>query len=150
MDLTCTKCKGTGELVFGGWARADGSTYPESRHKCSSCCGTGQFAPIDEKAILEAIMATKGKNKGKIRASMSSSDGFRKRGDATIPRAYYVWRIARFHGGVDVTMPIMADTLISGDPCKKELDALADKVAKEQFGSNMRAAIRWGRALGAL
>jgi hypothetical protein len=30
----------------------------------------------------------------------------------------------------------------------EELDVLADALAREYYGSDMRAAVRWGRALG--
>jgi len=65
-------------------------------------------------------------------------------------RAYYVWRMARFHGGADVTMPVVASVLRGNDPFVKELDALAELVAKKVFGTDMAAALRWGSALGFL
>ena len=97
--------------------------------------------------IRGLIMANQGKNKGKIRASMVSP--LRKEG-VVKNRAYYVWRMARFHGGVDVTMPMAASFCVYGDPYVEELEAIADEVARENFGSNMEAAKRWGRALGML
>jgi hypothetical protein len=112
---------------------------------CRSCEGSGAFAEFSEDAIRKLIMAGQGKNKGKLRASMVSplrKDGVEKN------RAYYVWRMARFHGGVDVTMPMMAGFCVMGDPYRDELDALADKVSKENFGSDLRGAMRWGRAFG--
>jgi hypothetical protein len=63
-------------------------------------------------------------------------------------RAYYVWRMARFHGGADMCMPMMAQIRCSGDPYLPELDSLADAVAKVAYGSNMRAAQRWAPLLG--
>ena len=58
--------------------------------------------------------------------------------------AYYVWRMARFHGGVDVTMPIMASLFAPKDKVLlATLDTLADVIAKESFGTNMAAARRW-------
>jgi hypothetical protein len=65
-------------------------------------------------------------------------------------RAYYVWRMARFHGGVDTTIPFTASVRTHADPWVAELDAMADKVAEDQFGSNLQAAARWGRAFGVL
>lgn len=47
-----------------------------------------------------------------------------------------------------MTMPMMADLFVRGDPFKAELDKLADSVAKEQFGTDLAAAARWGRAFG--
>ena len=53
-------------------------------------------------------------------------------------RAYYVWRMARFHGGADMTMPVMAGMNASGEPCKETLDKLADTMAREAFGTDLR------------
>lgn len=131
----CKRCHGVGKY-----------SYPnEQLQDCLYCNATGIFEPVDESQILALIIATRGKNKDKLRGSMTSpirSDGVLKN------RAYYVWRMARFHGGVDITMPVMASTCINNDPYRDELDLLADKVAVLSFGSNMRASYRWGRALG--
>jgi hypothetical protein len=135
----CERCDGKGqrELFY----------KPGVIEECNACEGTGVFAEVDESAILELILAKQGKNKGKLRASMTSplkKDGILKN------RAYYVWRMARFHGGVDMTMPVMAGYCVSGDPYTSELDDLSDKVARESLGSDLRGAMRWGRALGML
>jgi hypothetical protein len=58
--------------------------------------------------------------------------------------------MARFHGGADMTMPVCASMDVYGDPYRAELDAIADRVAKEIFGSDLRAARRWDSALGLL
>lgn len=134
---SCTRCEGKGqrEVYF----------KPGVMEECSCCKGAGTFGEVDESAITGLILATQGKNKGKLRSSMVSplrKDGVLKN------RAYYVWRMARFHGGVDTTMPVMAGFCVAGDPYVKELDILSDKVAKDSFGSDLRGAMRWGRALG--
>jgi hypothetical protein len=132
----CKRCEGTGSADFLGKTEV-----------CRYCNGTGVFAEVDTSEILSLILASKGKNKGKLRTSMSSplrSEGVVKN------RAYYVWRMARFHGGVDTTMPVMAGMCVRNDPYADELDLLADKVAVDSFGSNMAAAYRWGRAFGML
>jgi len=128
----CKRCKGKGicEPCFEG----------DTRTKCHACGATGFFIAPDETEIRALITATRGKNKGKLKTGMNSFK--------TPARAYYVWRMARFHGGADTTMPIMAGVLNRSDPFEPELDALADVIAKESFGSNMAAALRWGRALG--
>ena len=128
----CERCKGSGirEPMFAG----------DTRSKCRPCDGAGTFQAPNEAEIRAAIIATRGKNKGKLRSSYSSFKN--------PPRAYYVWRLARFHGGADVTMPVMADVLNGGDPFKAELDTLADTIARESFGTDLAAAFRWGRALG--
>jgi hypothetical protein len=116
----CKRCNGTGR-----------SKYDDA--ECHACDGRGTFGPPDEQAIRTAVRGRKG-----LRSSPRGLDD----------RAYYVWRMARFHGGADMTMPVMAALLIDGDPYQEELDALADALAREYFGSDMRAALRWGRALG--
>lgn len=117
----CNSCKGVGHTEF----------YPNE--PCFVCKGSGTMPEPDVPAILAAIKGRKG-----LRTAKPKNDN----------RAYYVWRMARFHGGVDVTMPIWAETLIHGDPWVKELAALADAVAKHYFGTHMAAATRWAGILG--
>lgn len=129
---SCTVCKGTGK-----------ASYDETR-ACYSCEGRGNFPPVNKDAILAAITATKGKNKGKLRAAFPSPYGPNNTLEAR--RAYFVWRLSRFHGGKDMTMPITAETINRGDPYIKELDLIADEVAKANFGTDLAAARVWGRA----
>lgn len=133
----CPRCQGTGEVV-------DAFSEEGLMRQCLNCKGACTYTGFDATKLLAAIIATRGKNKGKIRASMTSTFS----DDQNARRAYYVWRLARFHGGVDTTMPMVADLALGSDPFKPELDKLVDEVAKQQFGSNMRAALVWGRALG--
>lgn len=119
---TCESCKGTGQHPFG-W-----------RPNCSSCGGSGTFCEPDRDVIWLAIRGRKGL------VSKRPKDG----------RAYYVWRMARFHGGLDTTMPVMASLEIHGDPWRPELDKLADEAAKTFCGTDLAAAKRWGRALGVI
>lgn len=125
----CPHCEGKGYTI---WTWSD---RPDENHKCYDCDGTGFFHPIDVPAIMAAIKGRKG-----LRSSRPSRD----KGH----RAYYVWRMARFHGGVDVTMPFMASLDCGNDPFRAELDAIADHVAKAVFGTDLAAAYRWGSALG--
>jgi len=122
------------------------STHVEgfADRKCYSCDGKGTFEAFDNAAILTAI---KGRKEGTIKSSMVS---YAKPNEDKVfhSRCYYVWRLARFHGGVDMTMPVMASVFTQGDPFIAELDTLSDAVAQTCFGSNMKAAYRWGRALG--
>lgn len=64
-------------------------------------------------------------------------------------RAYYVWRMARFHGGVDCKMPVAAFTLCKDDPALEELEAMAVELAEKNFGTSNGAALVW-HALGAI
>jgi hypothetical protein len=63
-------------------------------------------------------------------------------------RAYYVWRMARFHGGADVTMPMTASLAVAGDPYVPYLDVVADKVAEAVYGTARAGSIRWAGAMG--
>lgn len=138
----CKVCNGEKVVHSKGFVSLEGTVYPDSTRPCISCKGVGTFLEPNETKILERIMATKGKNKGKLRASMTSNFS-----DSEEARAYYVWRLARFHGGKDMTMPVMADLAVRGDPYKAELDKLADSVAKAAFGTDLAATARWMRAL---
>lgn len=128
----CNSCKATGLHIREAFSH-NGTTYPESRRPCYTCNGAGTMPAPCEATIRAAI---KGRKPGSIRSARPKDR-----------RAYYVWRMARFHGGVDVTLPVMAAMNIGGDPWVKELDALADKVAREAFGSDLRGAMRWHRAM---
>lgn len=133
----CERCKGTKIIHSPGFAG-----YPATDKPCTYC-QDGYFPPIDLDALVLAIVASKGKNKGKLKSSMTSVFG-----DIAGSRAYYVWRLARFHGGKDMTMPMMADLGVRSDPFRKELDLLADVVAKAEFGTDLAAAMRWKGLLG--
>jgi hypothetical protein len=139
----CISCKGTGKTFMSGFTALNGEVYQDTYYVCASCKGTGNFPEVDKEYILNRITASRGKNKGKLRASMSSN--FQDKIEA---RAYYVWRIARFHGGVDTTLPMTADLGVRGDPYKIELDHLAEQVAINNFGTDLAGTLRWGRALG--
>lgn len=138
----CDRCKGAGR-THNQWAKDYGHEGPEGR-PCSCCKGTGTFPGLDVSALLDALFTKRGKTR-QFRKSYTSSKGF---SDVHEARIYYVWRLTRFHGGADVTMPMTADLLTRADPFKKELDKLADLLAKKVFGTDMAAACRWGKALG--
>ncbi len=143
----CTRCNGSGSVTYQGFTTLNGEVVPDRTNTCSCCNGEGFFPPIDQSGIVQAIVATRGKNKGSIRAAMVSP--LRKDGPEAA-RAYYVWRLARFHGGKDMTMPVAADMVVRGDPFKKELDSLAETCAKAFFGTDLAAALRWAKVFGIL
>lgn len=128
--LPCKRCNGTGREKY---------SWEEFDRECSRCGGTGIFKnPIDDfGAMLKLMTGRKG-----IRTSFP----FEMQGKN--PRAYFIWRMARFHGGKDVCMPVMADMRISGDPYEDLLDHMASELAKKAFGTDMAAAYRWFNALG--
>lgn len=151
----CGRCKGAGFNVTPAqeeFSYTDSTTgrtthyaaTPEKTQKCTYCDGRGDFPSIDIDMLLTAIKGRKGLRS----AAPKPRDGSRGYGDLHDHRAYYVWRLARFHGGEDVTMPMTVTMLIHHDPFQKELDAIADRVAKAAFGTDLAAAHRWGRALG--
>ena len=125
-----------------------GKFYPETQRQCSTCLGRGTMSEPDYQAIFEAVTTTRGaKGSRRFRQSpptawTKSSLGIENR------RAYYVWRLARFHGGADVTMPIGAMTFAGKDAWLPELDRYASELAKKVFGTDLAAAHRWHNALG--
>lgn len=110
------------------------TNYPRTERPCLSCNGRGNFPALDCDAIAKAI---KGRDPRKL-CSKRPVDA----------RAYYVWRMARFHGGADVTMPMGASMDVRNDPFRVELDTMADTVARMVFKTDLAGAHRWGRVLG--
>lgn len=139
----CQRCKGEGR-THNAWAKENGYEGPEGK-LCLPCKGSGQFEGLEVDAIVERIFLTKGGKKSLRKSFASKGNRFENRLEG---RAYFVWRLARFHGGADVTMPITADVIAESDPFKPELNVMANEVAKMAFGTDMAAAYRWGRALG--
>jgi len=132
-SLNCTKCNGTGiRKALEGFS--PDSSLGRDR-ECYSCRGNKTFLKPNLDLILEAVKGRKGLRTAKPKDNK---------------RAAYVWRMARFHGGVDMRMPIMAQLDIEGDPYVKVLDSMADALAKQHFGSDLVAAYRWGTALGVI
>lgn len=130
----CKQCDGTGR---------DKSEW-RLGSVCLYCYGAGSFPRPDLKALVEAVTTSKA-GRRRFRASRPKREQ-----SIAANRAYYVWRLARFHGGADVTMPIVAGVLNGSDPWIDSLDVIAEAVAKQAFGTDMAAANRWGRALGYL
>ena len=128
----CKRCNGKGSYDYFGEERT-----------CSRCGGRGTFDEPDYAAIFKAVTTSRGAAKGRRRfraGKPPAADGD--------PRVYFVWRLARFHGGADVTMPVWAMTLNDGDPYEPELDAFASDLARRVFGTDLAAAYRWAGALG--
>ncbi len=118
----CTRCHGSG-------TQAD-YRDPAKTQPCFRCEGRGTFPGLDVQAIAELISAGKGDAKRFRKSWPSKLNPWRSK-DVTVRRAYYVWRLARFHGGADVTLPMTASTIIGGDPMRSVLDQLSDIVAKK-------------------
>lgn len=120
----CPSCSGTGQ----------GRLRP-----CSMCAATGSIT-IDPDAIWDACMNSR---TGKFRASSP------KRPDqGGVYGASFVWRMVRFHAGLDMSMPVgvMWDYPRS---VHDSLHTLADWLAWEVAGErSLTGALRWGKALG--
>ena len=125
---TCPDCKG---------AATDRRGRP-----CATCAGQARVT-IDPDAIRRAIRSTQGPNRYHLRQSncgMRSTFG-----------AQYVWRMARFHGGADTTMPVMCFYSIGvygligpeAQAVLDLLDPLADEAAFEEYGTDTAAAQQW-------
>lgn len=132
----CQRCNGTGETRD--------ILNKDAMRQCRRCAGGKLFPAINLRDVMDRILAKQGKNKGKLRASMVSPFP----GTLEEQRAYFVWRLARFHGGRDMTMPIMAETSVDGDPFHKELDQIASVVARIFFRTDRAALMMWGKAFG--
>lgn len=143
VEATCTHCNGEKRRSYdlGGKTR----TYD-----CLSCGQRGTFPGVDIDAILAAICSKRTNAAGirTFRRSWPSKQSPWRTDDPQVKRAYYVWRLARFHGGADVTMPVTASCAINGDPHRDLLDFLATLVAKRVFGTDRAAMYRWGNLLG--
>jgi hypothetical protein len=114
---------------------------------CDECKATGKIAKPDFDAIFETI--TKGKKGETKRSFRNSKPNFlNTMKNLAEGRAYFVWRLARFHGGADVTMPVIAEMCCHYDPYEPELNLFSEHIAKAAFGTNMAAAYRWANALG--
>lgn len=138
--LPCKDCHGSGKHM---------ATYmtPPREYACSHCQGKGSFDRPDSAALIAAITTSRGAAEGKrrlLKAFPKKLDHY-KGGFAA--RAYYIWRLARFHGGADVCLPMVADMLNRGDPYLPVLDVIAEHVARGAFGTDMAAAYRWSGSL---
>jgi hypothetical protein len=121
----CARCKGVGQCE---------SPLPnEGMRECYACRGAGQFPEPEWRRMVEEIRTRKG-----VRTK-PPKDSFR---DLYGRRVYALWRFVRFHAGIDVTMPMMAGSMIGSDPWFEEINALAEEFARRV----LRVARSAGRA----
>lgn len=136
----CLTCKGT--MKVASW-RGEGTQEP-----CRTCSGTGSFEEPDYRTLLASLFTRRGGGgTWRFRASFPSANRFT---DLAVGRSYYLWRMIRFHGGVDVTLPMTAAMVTRGDPWVTELDAVARGAAERIFGTCAAGTTRWQTALGCL
>lgn len=136
--LPCKRCNGAGHTLSKGFSFTREETgkrvsYPSKWQTCHDCDGKGWFHAPDPRQLLTAV---KGRKPGTLRS---------KRPDSA--REYYLWRLARFHGGKDVCLPMGAEMEVGGDPYKELIDELAKQLAKHLFGSGNVGMARWQQAI---
>jgi hypothetical protein len=133
----CKQCKGDGYLLSEGYKFTgdDGieKVRPSQWKRCFDCDGAGWFHAPDLEAIVKAVQ-------GRKPCTLRS-----KRPDDAVP--YFVWRMARFHSGKDVCMPMGATMELGGNPYMELLDELARIIAERWFGSGNVGRARWQQAM---
>jgi len=123
--LNCTRCDGVGEVDH--WRR-DGTKV-----SCTCCGGRGIFERPD---LVELCRAIKGRKPCTVRSKRPEE-----------PRAWFLWRMVRFHTGKDVTLPMTASIAIEGDPFKPTLDVAARMIAAKFTGQESIGSARWRHAM---
>jgi hypothetical protein len=129
--LPCTRCEGTG--IRKPIVDTEGDVYIPAR-PCVACEGLQTFNAPNVTDLLKLV---KGRKPGKLRSKRPEN-----------PRAYFIWRYARFHGGQDVTLPMQANFEVMGDPFIPLLEAVAERVAQHVYGTDMAGSLRWAHAMG--
>lgn len=132
-SLPCRRCNGSKLTIHEAWTAMDGRNFPRREQPCLWCDGVGIFEKPD---IIELTKAIKGRKPGKLRS---------KRPDDT--RAYFIWRMVRFHTGDDVCLPMMAQMDISADPYRELLEVVAEEVAAHLTGHTSAGRARWQAAM---
>lgn len=139
----CGRCKGTG--INKGYAYG---IHSQPDRVCYVCNGKKVLPGFDPLPLVKGCFVLDKKTGEPRRWKRSAPSKVQHRSNGTdAARVYYVWRMARFHGGADVTMPMEAISVTSSDPCVPLLDVLATSLARAVYGSDMAAAYRWGRLL---
>ena len=131
--LPCARCQGSKLTIHEAWTSMEGKHYPRREQPCIWCDGVGHFTKPDIPALVQAV---KGRKPGKLRS---------KRPDDT--RAYFIWRMARFHTGADVCLPMAAQMDIAADPYKDLLEVAAEMLAEHLTGHRSAGRARWQSAM---
>jgi hypothetical protein len=131
--LPCGRCNGTMINVYEGFTAVDGTVYPRKEKPCLWCDSLGHFTKPDLAALVKAV---KGRKAGTLRS---------KRPDDS--RAYFIWRMARFHTGADVCLPMTAQMEVAGDPYRDMLELVAEMLAERLTGHKSAGRARWQSAM---
>lgn len=132
-SLPCRKCNGSKLTIHESFTALDGRIYPRTEKPCIWCDGIGTFDKPDIQSLVTAI---KGRKPGKLRS---------KRPDDT--RAYFIWRMVRFHTGDDVCLPMAAQMDVAADPYRELLEQVAEHVAAHLTGHSSAGRARWRSAM---
>ena len=123
--MNCTRCDGAG--LVDHW-RGDGSKL-----QCDCCDGRGTFEAPDLEQLCAAI---KGRKPRTVRSKRPED-----------PRAWFLWRMVRFHTGQDTCLPMTASLAVDGDPFVSTLDAAARVIAQHLTGKESIGSARWRHAM---
>jgi hypothetical protein len=100
--------------------------------KCMACSGTGTFKQPDVVQLYHLVRGHKGLRQNQPKNA----------------RAAYIWRMIRFHAGVDTSLPTELEYLRQTDPWVELLDVVAEHLAMRWYGDNTAGVRRWGPVLG--
>ena len=108
-------------------------------------CEAGTIT-IDPAAIVAALTVTRGYTTGHMRRSRPADVG-----EGGVTGAIFIWRMVRFHAGLDLNIPALA-ALTLGFPTgelEQFLNRLVDAVGAHFFGplKMLSATARWGALL---
>lgn len=132
-QLPCRKCNGSKLTIYEAWTSEDGKHYPRREKPCIWCDGVGHYTRPDIPSLIKAV---KGRKPGKLRSKRPED-----------PRAYFIWRMARFHTGADVCLPMVAQMDIVSDPYRDLLELAAELLAERLTGHTSAGRARWQSAL---
>jgi len=95
----------------------------------------------DERKLVAGIIASRGKNAGRLRASKPGS----------CPAVQYVWRMVAFYTSPKRRhshFPVMAEYWLGEDDNRDDLDRVVDKVVDAMPLDDLNGVRLWAKALG--
>lgn len=121
---------------------------PEHTSRCRGCDGHRQWLVPDYAEIVRGCLASRGVKQGEWRKNTWREyhiPDWHVR--VTDKRIRYVWRLGRWHGGVDTSLPYLEMTILEGDPWLPELDAVAEIAAHAHLGTSLEGLRVWNEEL---